>query len=113
MHPELHVALCVFDTQTIVERVAARALELGVVGAAPRHRGVAFEPFFRDEVVLACPPGHPFAGAPSSLDELRGETLIVMQEGAGVRQLIEDELRASARACATSTCGSSSACRSR
>src|SRR5579862_5195529 len=31
-HPALHVALWVFDTQTIVERVAARELELGVVG---------------------------------------------------------------------------------
>ena len=39
-NPELHVALWVFDTQTIVERVAARELELGVVGAARRHRGV-------------------------------------------------------------------------
>ena len=28
-----------------------------------------------------------------TLDELRGETLVVMQEGAGVRQVIEDELR--------------------
>jgi DNA-binding transcriptional LysR family regulator len=27
------------------------------------------------------------------IDDLRRETLIVMQEGAGVRQLIEDELR--------------------
>ena len=32
-NPELHVALAVSDTQTIVERVAARELELGVVGA--------------------------------------------------------------------------------
>ena len=29
-----------------------------------------------------------------SLEELRGESLIVMQEGAGVRQIVEDELRA-------------------
>jgi LysR family transcriptional regulator, transcriptional activator of the cysJI operon len=92
-HPELHVVLSVFDTQTIVDRVAARELELGVVGAARRHRGVAFEPFFRDEVVLACPPGHAFAGRTVTLDELRGAGLIVMQEGAGVRQLIEDELQ--------------------
>ena len=27
------------------------------------------------------------------LEELRGENLIVMQEGAGVRQIVEDELR--------------------
>jgi DNA-binding transcriptional LysR family regulator len=92
-HPELRIALSVFDTQTVVERVADRALELGVVGAAPRHRGVEYEPFFRDSVVLVCPPGHRFAGRTVTVDELRGETLIVMQDGAGVRQMIEDEFR--------------------
>jgi DNA-binding transcriptional LysR family regulator len=92
-HPELRIALSVFDTQTVVERVADRTLELGVVGAAPRHRGVEYEPFFRDSVVLACPPGHRFAGRTVTIDELRGETLVVMQDGAGVRQMIEDELR--------------------
>ena len=93
IHTELHVALSVFDTQTVVERVADRTLELGVVGAAPRHRGVDYEAFFRDTVTLACPSGHRFAGRTVTVDELRGETLIVMQDGAGVRQLIEDELR--------------------
>ena len=44
-------------------------------------------------MILACPPGHRFAGKTVSLDEIRGEQLIVMQEGAGVRQMIEDELR--------------------
>ena len=92
-HPEVKVALSVFDTQTVVDLVARRELELGVVGAARRQRGVVFEPFFRDEVVLVCPPGHPFAGRTISLDELRGEPPIVMQEGAGVRLVIEDELR--------------------
>jgi DNA-binding transcriptional LysR family regulator len=93
LHPGIRVTLWVFDTQTIVERVAARELELGVVGAARRHRGVAFEPFFRDPVVLVCPPGHPFAGRTVTLDELREANPIAMQEGAGVRQLLEDELR--------------------
>jgi len=92
-HPELNVALSVFDTQTVVERVADRTLELGVVGAAPKHRGVDYAPFFRDTVTLACPPDHSFAGRTVTVDELRDETLIVMQDGAGVRQLIEDELR--------------------
>jgi DNA-binding transcriptional LysR family regulator len=93
VHGELNIALSVFDTQTVVERVADRTLELGVVGAAPRHRAVEYEPFFRDTVILACPPGHRFAGETVSLDELKTEQLIVMQEGAGVRQMIEDELR--------------------
>jgi DNA-binding transcriptional LysR family regulator len=93
LHPDVRVRLTVSDTQTVVDRVADRELELGVVGAGRRHRGVAFEPFFRDEVVLACPAGHRFAGKAISLDELKGEQLIVMQEGAGVRQVLEDELR--------------------
>src|SRR3954447_6306296 len=92
-HPGLHVALSVFDTQSVVDRVADRSLELGVVGAAPRDRGVEYEPFIRDTVVLICPPGHPFGGRTVTLDELRGETLILMQEGAGVRQMLEEELR--------------------
>jgi len=92
-HPDVHVALAVHDTQTIVDLVSRRELELGVVGASRRHRGVAFEPFFRDEVILVCGPDHPFAGRTIGLDELKSEPLILMQEGAGVRLVIEDELR--------------------
>jgi DNA-binding transcriptional LysR family regulator len=92
-HPDLGVRLTVSDTQTVVDRVAGRELELGIVGAGRRHRGVAFEPFFSDEVVLACPADHRFAGKTVSLDDLKGGKLIVMQDGAGVRQVIEDELR--------------------
>jgi len=94
-HPDVRVQLSVSDTQTVVARVADRELELGIVGAGRRHRGVAFEPFFRDEVVLAVPATHPFAGKTVTLEQLRNEPLIVMQEGAGVRQVIEDELRKS------------------
>jgi DNA-binding transcriptional LysR family regulator len=92
-YPDVRVRLSVSDTQTVVAQVADRELELGIVGAGRRHRGVTFEPFFSDEVVLACPPGHAFAGKVISLERLRKEPLIVMQEGAGVRQVIEDELR--------------------
>jgi DNA-binding transcriptional LysR family regulator len=96
-NPELRVQLSVFDTQSVVEQVAERRLELGIVGAARRHRSVAFEPFFRDEVILACPPGHPFAGRTVELAELDQGPLILMQHGAGVRQMVEDELRRSGR----------------
>ena len=92
-NPGVHVALTVSDTQRIVDEVAERRLELGIVGAARRHRGVRFEPFLQDEIVLAGPPGHRFAGTTVELDDLREEPLIVMQEGAGVRQVVEDELR--------------------
>ncbi len=94
---EIKVELSVSDTQTVVSRVADRELELGIVGAARRHRSVSFEPFFTDEVILACPPGHSFAGRAVKLDELKEGPLVLMQEGAGVRLLIEDELRRKGR----------------
>jgi DNA-binding transcriptional LysR family regulator len=90
---QIHVSLTVSDTHTVVESVAARELELGIVGASRRHRGVRFEPFFSDQVILVCPPGHRFAGRAVTVDELRDEPLILMQEGAGVRQIVEDALR--------------------
>ena len=92
-NPGVKVSLTVADTHAVVEHVAARELELGIVGAARRHRGVRFEPFFSDEVILVCPPGHRFAGRVVTLAELREEPLILMQEGAGVRQIVEDALR--------------------
>src|SRR6266576_1851566 len=70
-HPDVRARLSGSDTQTVVARVADRELELGIVGAGRRHRGVAFEPFFRDEVVLAVPAGHSFAGKTVSLEQLR------------------------------------------
>jgi DNA-binding transcriptional LysR family regulator len=92
-HPDLHVSLSIWDTQTVIDQVADRSVELGVVGALRRHRALEFEPLVRDEIVLAVPPSHPAAGGSLGVDELRDETLIVMQEGAGVRQVIEEELR--------------------
>jgi DNA-binding transcriptional LysR family regulator len=92
-NPAVRVELTISDTQTVVDAVARRELELGIVGATPRHRSVAYEPFFRDEVVLVCPPDHTFAGKRIAVEDLREGSLIVMQEGAGVRQVLEDELR--------------------
>jgi DNA-binding transcriptional LysR family regulator len=92
-HPDLRIALSIADTHAVIERVADRELELGIVGALRRHRGLDFEPLVVDEIVLAVPPDHPAAGGEIGLDALREETIIVMQEGAGVRQVVDEELR--------------------
>ena len=93
IHPELRVSLSISDTQAVIDQVADRRVELGVVGARRRHRSLQFEPLVRDVIVLIVPPDHAFAGRKITVDELRGESLILMQEGAGVRQVIEAEFR--------------------
>jgi DNA-binding transcriptional LysR family regulator len=92
-HPDLHVALSIWDTQTVSDKVGLRELELGIVGALRRNRSLEFEPLVRDEIVVAVPPGHSAAGKSLTLDDLREETIIAMQEGAGVRQVVDEELR--------------------
>jgi DNA-binding transcriptional LysR family regulator len=93
-HPAVEPALLISDTQTVIERVADRELELGVVGATgARARGLAFEPLVRDEIVLAVPAGHGLAGRVVEPSDLGGETLLEMQGGAGVRRVVEQELR--------------------
>jgi DNA-binding transcriptional LysR family regulator len=94
LHPEVLVSLRVDDTDTVVDRVADRQLELGIVGAERPHRSLVFEPFLRDELVLLTPAGHPFAGREITLDELKREPLVIQQEGSGVRSVVERELRA-------------------
>ncbi len=49
-HRDLRISLEVHDTQTVVDLVAERGLELGIVGAARRHRAVRFEPILEDEL---------------------------------------------------------------
>src|ERR671934_208864 len=62
-------------------------------GASTPRRGSSCGPFFRAGVLFVCPPGHRFAGRTLAVDELASEPLIVMQAGAGVRAVIEEELR--------------------
>ncbi len=92
-HPRVTVSLRIEATATVIDRVLARELELGVVGAVRPHRGLVYELFMHDRVILAVPPGHRFAGRVVALDELVAEPLIVMQSGAGVRSVIDEELR--------------------
>ena len=93
-HPDVLVTLRVDDTETIIDRVLDRQLEIGIVGAERTHRALVFEPVLRDERVLAVPPDHPFAGTTVPLEELIATPMVIQQEGAGVRTVIERELRA-------------------
>jgi DNA-binding transcriptional LysR family regulator len=94
-NPEVEVSLVVQDTQTVCDRVLDDEIELGVVGAARPHRGLVFEPFVRDELVVICPPGHALAKKKRiKLADLAAQPLILQQRGSGVRAVLESAFRA-------------------
>lgn len=93
-HPGVGVSLVVQDTQSICDRVLEGELELGIVGAARAHRGLEFEPFLRDELVVIAPPSHPLtARSAVTLEELAAQPLLMQQTGSGVRAVLESALR--------------------
>ena len=93
-YPAVEVAMRIDATQTVVDRVVARELEIGIVGAERPGRNLVFESFCADEIVLALPGGHPAAGTQVSIQELLAMPIVVQQEGSGVRSTVERALRA-------------------
>ncbi len=94
-HSDVTVSLVVHDTQTICDRVLDGELELGIVGAARPHRGLEYQPFLRDELVVIARPDHALAARASiGLDELARLPLLMQQRGSGVRAVLEEALRA-------------------
>ena len=92
-NPGVGVSLSISDTQSVVDRVAERELELGVVGAARRHRARGVRAVLPRRSGARVPTRSPVRRPHGLARAARREPLIVMQEGAGVRQVIEDELR--------------------
>lgn len=93
-YPDVRVSLVVTDTQSVCDRVLDDELEFGVVGAGRAQRGLEFEAFLRDELVLIVPPGHHLASRGEiALEELSAEPMLMQQEGSGVRAALESALR--------------------
>jgi DNA-binding transcriptional LysR family regulator len=93
-HPGIALSLRVTDSHEVIDLVLGRELELGVVGAVSGHPELAVAPFARDEIVVVCAPSHPWAKRSDvGLAEFLREPLIVQQQGAGIRAVVEGALR--------------------
>jgi DNA-binding transcriptional LysR family regulator len=94
-NPAVHISLWVAGTKEVIERVIAREFEVGVVGALAHQREIVVRPLARDEIVVVCSPKHRWAsGKTVSFDELLAEPHVLQQQGAGVRSVVEEHLRA-------------------
>ena len=93
-HPGIELSLRVADSHEVIDLVVDRELELGVVGAVSAHKDLEVSPFAHDEIVVVCAPTHPWAQRDEvSFDEFLREPLVVQQQGAGIRLVVETALR--------------------
>jgi DNA-binding transcriptional LysR family regulator len=94
-HPDVDVRVTISDTDDVAARLLAGNADIGMIGSVPRTPGLRLERLVRDKVVLAVPSGHPFAEREAvSFDELRGQPLILREEGSGTRRSVELALEA-------------------
>jgi DNA-binding transcriptional LysR family regulator len=92
-HPDVTMTLHVIDSREIVRGVIEGTYEVGMVGARFEEGRVHYEPFTQDELVLAVPAGHPWAGRGAvRLSDLAGQSFIMRERGSGTRKVMERAL---------------------
>jgi DNA-binding transcriptional LysR family regulator len=90
---EVGVSLAVADTVHVVEAVASGEAHLGMTGAEIRGAKVAFEQLGTDDLVMVCPPDHPFATAESlTMPDVVPAPFVMREEGSGTRLVTEEVL---------------------
>jgi DNA-binding transcriptional LysR family regulator len=93
-YPEVSVSLSVYDTAEVIERVEAGEAHIGMTGAEIPGARVLQEELGRDDLVMVCPPDHPFAKKVGLVMEALTEESFVMREpGSGTRMVAEEEMR--------------------
>jgi DNA-binding transcriptional LysR family regulator len=92
-YPQLEIRMTISDTTEVVSRVLAGESDVGVIGSAPRRSGLRLQRLAGDEIVLAVPPNHAFAGRGAvTISELSDEPLVLREEGSGTRRSVEAAL---------------------
>lgn len=94
-YPQVEVQMTIADTADVVGRLLAEEADVGVIGSAVRRPGLRLERLVEDRIVLVVPPGHAFARRGAvAVAELRGQPLILREEGSGTRSSVEAALQA-------------------
>lgn len=94
-HPGIEVRVNISNTDEVVARLVKDAADIGIIGSVPARPGLRLEQLVADEIVLAVPPDHPFAEREAvSVEELRGQPLILREKGSGTRYSVENALEA-------------------
>jgi DNA-binding transcriptional LysR family regulator len=92
-HPDVKVTIRCGDSAEIVEMVAAGKVEIGLVGSKVKRRGVRVEEVSKDELVVICPPGHPWAKKRQvDPEDLTKECFVMREMGSGTRETVEKQL---------------------
>lgn len=90
-YPKEQFQIVESDSTEVVERVAARSVDIGLTGTELSRKHCEFVPFYEDDLIVITPNTEQFRrrkqGSENQvLDWLRSEPLIMREEGSGTRK---------------------------
>jgi len=93
-HPLMTVALTISDTSDIEKRVMNGDFELGVIGSKSTSDRLICRELWKDELVLAVPTEHKWAGKKQvPFENLSKEPFILRESGSGTLKIIKEYLK--------------------
>jgi DNA-binding transcriptional LysR family regulator len=88
--PNIQIQIDEGSSGEMVQSVLENRNDLVIAGRVPYDRKLKVIPFIQDEVLLLAAPGHRLCERDGvTVEDLRGENLILREKGSGVRMLIE------------------------
>lgn len=91
--PGLSVDLRLGNTMELLQALNGGELEFAIVEGNFARQDYAYELYRKEPFIAVCAAGHVFGKEPSSLEELLPETLVIREEGAGNREILERTLQ--------------------
>lgn len=93
-YPEVVISLEVRDSDSVIDELKHKRIELGFVGKEVQDPGIAKEPMGSEELVLITPSEHALAPAGSGeWASLAGEPFVARKPTSGTRQCVEAVIR--------------------
>ena len=91
LYPDIEVSLSIANTESIIERIRDRELDLGMVGSPVSMEGLSSFEYVSDEIALIVSPQHPLATKRGlRLHELEGEKFVMREPGSATRKTAEE-----------------------
>jgi DNA-binding transcriptional LysR family regulator len=88
-HPASPVQLVIGNTSEVIASVAGFDVDVGFIEGTQTHPRLIVRPWRTDELVIVAAPGHPLAGGPASLRQLREAVWALREYGSGTREAVE------------------------
>jgi DNA-binding transcriptional LysR family regulator len=92
VNPRVQVRARSGNTDQMLEALLAGEIQLALIEGPELRRDVHIEAFMEDHMVLVVPASHEWADHEISLNDLKGEPLLLREFGSGSRRVVEQAL---------------------